>query len=236
MVEVDGHCEHACPADKPFLDEQGRCSSSCPGGACTGVFCANPTDFVESGVCVTDCSAANPVIVGRECRATCPLDLRPTVGTNPVFCVADPQCKTNVATRDGDGVCDENCAPGEDFVLDGQCVTACPSNQNHFVADTPPFVCLTACPGAQPLSVPVPDGVECVAECPADLPWNSAEECSASCASDLLYFDGFTCYAECPPAKPWSLPSGQCVVECPPDFPYQVGTKCLATCPGEFCY
>jgi hypothetical protein len=69
-----------------------KCVATCTQGACLGVSCPSAdAPFVENGVCVGQCSGANPVVAyNRICQHDCPIGQTSSpVAGNP-FCVPAP--------------------------------------------------------------------------------------------------------------------------------------------------
>jgi hypothetical protein len=245
QVEVDGHCTPTCPSDAPLLEPSGHCTKTCPAGTtCTGVSCPNPSDFVEGGRCVAQCSSANPVVLGRECRSSCPQGMI-TSDSTPKFCEPNPFCTTKPGTGDTTRFC---CPPDERFTVSSTqggtqtltCVAQCPQSSPFFIkpAGVNLSPCMTSCPLAFRFVVPQEGPLECLSACPGNLPFNVQGEgafiCLAQCPTFQPFLTGSTCVSECPQSTPFhDGQTHQCVAQCPLQFHLTDGT-CVDSCPNGF--
>lgn len=250
MVEVNGICSAACPADLPFRDPVGHCTLSCPQQNCAGTSCATD-EFIDGTTCVAKCSAPHPFVVDRECRSSCPADTV-VISHDPVqgpFYCQKSFCTTTLASNDSQQIC---CPSTKRFVDNDTCVASCPSNDPFFVDDQDslpfdvprrpvvcrpdclgtgheffvpnasgaPIKCLTTCPSTEPFAVPSIGGRICMSSCPANTPFHNP------------VINGATvdCLASCPFLHD---SAHQCLGACPPATPFHGSDGlCIAFCPA----
>ena len=203
LVEADGRCVQTCPADAPLLNAAGHCEATCTAAPCTGFACPDSSTFLENNgtatspsySCVAQCSAAHPIAVGRECRINCPKGTVPSA-TTPVFCETEPHCRATTGTRDVNGVCDEHCPTGFNFIEDRVCVAQC--TKAFFVTNGPFGDCTNSCDTGHPWTVDgAPAPTECFASCPSQAPYTITETNTCYSLCPAGYFTpetGYECY------------------------------------------
>jgi hypothetical protein len=214
-VESDGHCVESCPADQPLLNAQGHCEAACTAPPCTGVACPGSSPFVEGTSCVAQCSSANQFAVGRECRSSCPPGKVQSL-TTPSFCETEPHCRAATGTRDANGLCDEHCPTGWQFIENHACVAQCTTP--FYVMNGQFGDCKPSCE-SYTLASAVISPKECLKSCPESAPYTVG-------AAEYSTTDDGKCYAGCPSGYGVNFETNQyfCFpIPTPPDPPENPG-------------